>query len=572
MMRIALPFIVVVMTAAWTPSTRVAAAEPALIPAPLQLTASAAPAVELADGVAVLMTGGIQPADPGLAAVAERLSDGLVQFAGIHAHVAAAAQAPASNDAGIVLRLDPALVLPGAEWAAEEGYRLVADGRRIELAARTPHGLFNGCQTLLQLITVASDGHGLLPALTVLDAPRFRWRGLMLDCGRHFFTVAEVCRFIDEMALYKFNSFHWHLTEDQGWRIEVKAYPKLTSIGAWRAESPVMGDAKHGDGRAYGGFYTQDDIRTVVAHAAARFITVVPEFEMPGHSTAAIAAYPELGNRDVPGWSPPAVASRWGVISHTLAPREETFRFLETVLAEVLPLFPGPYVHIGGDEAPKTEWHASPFAQQLMQEQHVADEHQLQSWFVKRIEGVLKAKGKRLIGWDEIQEGGLSPTATMMVWRSWKWATSALEQGNDIVMAPTTHTYFDYGQGANPGGSPYQTIGGALALEKVYAFEPIPMGTAPERTGHVLGCQGQLWSEYIWSMPKLEYMAWPRACALSEVAWSAVEARDWVAFSRRLAGQRALFERLHINARRDDGSPACPEQSMALTAHDPPPR
>ncbi len=563
-----------VLSAALLPLPRVAASEPALIPAPLQLTAGTAAGVACADGIRVQLVPPVgAPADAALTGVAERLGESLLQLAGIRAQIAAVgAPAPDVHAPTIVLRLDGALALPGAAWAVEEGYRLVAGGERIELDARTPHGLFNGVQTLIQLLTATGEAHAQVPALTITDAPRFRWRGLMLDCGRHFFTVAEVCRFIDEMAIYKFNSFHWHLTEDQGWRIEVKAYPKLTSVGAWRAESPLMGDAKHGDGKPYGGFYTQDDIRQVVAHATARFITVVPEFEMPGHCTAAIASYPELGNRDVPGWSAPAVACRFGVISHTLAPREETFHFLEAVLTEVLPLFPGSYVHIGGDEAPKTEWHASPFVQQLMQEQHLADEHQVQSWFVKRIEAVLKAQGKRLIGWDEIQEGGLSPTATMMVWRNWKWATSALEQGNDIVMAPTTHTYFDFGQGANPGGATFQTIGGALALEKVYAFEPIPPGTAPERIPHVLGCQGQLWSEYIWSMPKLEYMAWPRACALSEVAWSAAEGKDWAAFSRRLAGQHALFERLRINLRRDDGSPAQAEQSMVLTAHEPPPR
>jgi hexosaminidase len=242
---------------------------------------------------------------------------------------------------------------------------------------------------------------------------------------------------------------------------------------------------------------------------------------------------------------------------------------IAAVFDAVLPLFPGAYVHIGGDESPITEWHASPFAQQVMQEHHLADEHQLQSWFIQRVEQLLTQRGKRLIGWDEIQEGGLSPTATMMVWRNWKWATAALAHGNDVVMSPTTHTYFDYSQGPHPDSPLFQTIGGNLPLEKVYTFEPIPEGTASERIMQVLGCQGQLWSEYIWSMPKLEYMAWPRACALAEVAWSAPAARAWPSFTQRLAGQAPLLERMGIDYRTNDGSPALPERSLALTPHAP---
>jgi len=531
--------------------------EPALIPQPLAVTPVTGSPVALVEGLPVAVIG----AD---AALADDLCARCA--AELHVHLA---RAPSASDSGIVLRIDPALQASGAAWAAEEAYALTSGGRQITISARTPHGLFNGMQTLLQLIVRDTAGGFQVPALEVRDAPRFHWRGLMLDCGRHFFTVAEVCRFIDQMASYKFNTFHWHLTEDQGWRIEVPGYPKLTSVGAWRAESPRMGEAGKGDGVPYGGFYTQEDIRTVVQHASARFITVIPELEMQGHSSAAIASYPELGNFDIPGWTTPVVATRFGVNRHTLAPREETFHMIAAVFDAVLPLFPGAYVHIGGDESPITEWHASPFAQQVMQEHHLADEHQLQSWFIQRVEQLLTQRGKRLIGWDEIQEGGLSPTATMMVWRNWKWATAALAHGNDVVMSPTTHTYFDYSQGPHPDSPLFQTIGGNLPLEKVYTFEPIPEGTASERIMQVLGCQGQLWSEYIWSMPKLEYMAWPRACALAEVAWSAPAARAWPSFTQRLAGQAPLLERMGIDYRTNDGSPALPERSLALTPHAP---
>jgi hexosaminidase len=540
------------------------AAEPSLIPRPVALVEGLGAPVAVVAGTAVHVAGA------GLEGLVAQLIDRVARDCSLRL-----TPAPGRDGPGIALLLDPASAVSGPDWAAAEGYSLVSGDGRIAITARSPHGLFNGVQTLLQMMTNVGAGGWHVPAVTVTDSPRFRWRGLMLDCGRHFFSVAEVCRFIDEMASYKFNTFHWHLTEDQGWRIAVSAYPKLTSVGAWRTESPRMGDAKTGDGTRYGGFYSTDDIRAVVAYAQERFITIIPEFEMPGHSSAAIASYPELGNTDIPGWTTPPVATRWGVIPHTLAPREETFRFINTVFDEVLPLFPGAYVHIGGDESPKTEWQASPFAQQVMKDHQLPDEHHLQSWFIQRVEQLLTVHGKRLIGWDEIQEGGLSPTATMMVWRKWSWATAALEHGNDIVMAPTSHTYFDYNPGPNPGGPTFQTINGqnprgALAVEKVYSLEPIPEGTPPERWSQVLGCQGQLWSEYIWSLPKLEYMAWPRACALSEIAWSPRDGKDWASFSRRLAGQAPFLERMRINYRQEDGTPARPQESMALTPHDAP--
>ena len=379
--------------------------------------------------------------------------------------------------------------------------------------------------------------------------------------GRHFFSVEEILKLLDLMALHKLNTFHMHLTEDQGWRVEVKRYPKLTEVGAWRAESPKMGDRKSGDGIPYGGFYTQEDLKRIVAYAGERFITVVPEIEMPGHSTAAIAAYPELGNQDVPGLKVSAVSPRWSVHENTLNPTAKTFEFIGHVFDELLPLFPGEYVHIGGDEAPKTQWQKSAVAQDVMQSNGLKDEHELQAWFVRRAEEMLRARGKRLIGWDEIQEGGLSPTATMMVWRDWKWARHALDRGNQVVMAPTSHLYFDYGQENTPAKPEFEVIGASLTTQKVYELEPVPEGITAEQAKNVLGCEAQLWGEYIWSWDKLTYMTFPRACAMAEVAWTTGE-RKWSEFSGRLSKHLARLDRLGVNYRRDDGTPARGEAGM----------
>jgi hexosaminidase len=532
---------------------------PGLVPRPAHLTAGAG-ALPLTATTALHAAG-----------------DGAAVAAWLHDELARTATAVATPDAGdgadgITLRMDPALPATGPDWAQTEAYHLVIDAGHATLTARSAEGLFRGATTLVQLAEQGGGGW-CLPALTIDDQPRFRWRGLMLDCGRHFFTVAEVERFIDLLALHKFNRFHWHLTEDQGWRIEVKSAPRLTSVGAWRASSPQMGDAGKADGQPYGGYYTQDDIRHVVAHAAARFVTVVPELEMPGHGCAAIAAYPELGNRDVPGWQDPQVGTHWGVFHHTFAPREETFAFIAKVFDEVLPLFPGAYVHIGGDEAPKDEWQRSAFAQGVIAEHDLKDAHGLQAWFVKRVEVLLSARGKRLVGWDEIQEGGLSPTATMMVWRDWKWAKLALASGNSVVMAPTSHTYFDYVQSGTPHQPAFQCISGwkehGLDTQRVLSFEPVPDGTPAGQAAQVLGAQGQVWTEYIWSAGKVEYMTWPRACALAEVCWAPPEGRDWAEFQARLGRHLELLDREQVNYRKDDGAPARSVEAIAATPHAP---
>jgi hexosaminidase len=437
-----------------------------------------------------------------------------------------------------------------------EGYELTAEDA-IVIRAPESAGVFYGMQTLLQLLPpqvfAAAPSEGVtwsVPRVRIEDQPRFSWRGMMLDTGRHFFKVADVKTMLDAMALHKLNVFHWHLTDDQGWRIEIKKYPKLTQIGAWRDSSPPYGDRRGSDGKRYGGFYTQKDIKDVVAYAAARHITVVPEIEMPGHASAAIASYPELGNSDVPGYAP-HVMTTWGVHPYTFAPKEETFKFLENVLTEVCKLFPSTIIHIGGDEAPKTQWQQSAFAQQVMRREGLKDEQELQSWFISHIEKFLASKGRRIIGWDEIQEGGLPKTATMMVWRDAKWAHSALALGNNVVMATTSNTYLDYYQAPAASelakGVEYENIGGFLPLEKVYAYEPDFVAESPEQEKQILGTQGQLWTEYIQDVRKLEYNAFPRLSALAEVAWSPKAARNYDDFLRRLPAQYQRFDAMGVN-------------------------
>ncbi len=426
----------------------------------------------------------------------------------------------------------------------EEGYTLVVVSNGVVIRATTASGSFQGVQSLLQLFppqafakTKVEGVAWELPVVQIEDQPRFKWRGMMLDVGRHFIPKDDVKRMIDAMALHKLNKFHWHLTEDQGWRIEIKKYPKLTEVGAWRASSPPYGDRNANDGQRHGGFYTQEEVREVVAYAAARHITIIPEIEMPGHAAAAIASYPEFGNTDVPGFSP-RVVMRWGVQPYTFAPREETFRFLEDVLTEVCALFPSKYIHIGGDEAPKTQWKQSAFAQEVMKREGLKTEEELQSWFIRRIGKFLESKNRRLIGWDEIQEGGLPKTATMMVWRDAKWAKHALALGNDVVMATTSHTYLDYYQ-AKPEtelarGNEFEAIGGFLPLEKVYSYNPAFVAENSAQEKQILGTQGQIWGEYVKDVNKAQYMAFPRVSALAEVAWTPQANRNYQDFLRRL--------------------------------------
>jgi hexosaminidase len=428
----------------------------------------------------------------------------------------------------------------------DEGYKLDITSKKISISSATPQGLFYGLQSLKQLIlTAKGQGKELtLPALTIIDYPRFAYRGMMLDVGRYFMAKDSVLRFIDFLALYKFNNFHWHLTEDQGWRIEIKKYPKLTEIGAWRKET-VAGhnrtEPRVYDGTPHGGFYTQEEIREVVRYAADRFINVIPEIDIPGHTQAAIASYPELG---VSG-KPLEVKTEWGISSNILNPSEQTIRFFQDVFDEVLDLFPSEYIHIGGDEARKDQWKSSPAIQKQIKSLGLQNEDELQSWFIRQMEKYLNNKGRRLIGWDEILEGGLAPNATVMSWRGVKGGIEAAEMGHDVIMTPNTFFYLDYYQ-ADPKTEPL-AIGGLLPIEKVYSFEPVPEELSPENAKHILGGQGNVWTEYMSSFKQVEYMTFPRITAVSEVVWSKPEHKDFADFSKRVLNHTSIFEILDIN-------------------------
>ena len=378
-----------------------------------------------------------------------------------------------------------------------------------------------------------------IPAVEITDYPRFEYRGMHLDVARHFFPVEFVKKYIDLLAMHKMNRFHWHLTEDQGWRIEIKKYPKLTEIGAWR-DSTLIGNYGSGvyDNVRHGGFYTQEEIKQVVAYAQKRHITIIPEVEMPGHSSAALAAYPEFGCFD----KEYHVTSTWGVFEDIYCPKEETFDFLEDVLVEVMELFPSKYIHIGGDEAPKKQWEESEIAQEVIKREGLKDEHELQSYFIERIEKFLNENGRQIIGWDEIMEGGLAPQATVMSWRGEAGGIQAAKIQHDVIMTPNGTNYFDHFQ-AEPTADEPISIGGMTTLEDVYNYEPIPEELTPEEAKYILGSQGNVWSEYLHSGKKVEYMAYPRATALAEVVWSSVENKDWEDFLERL---QTHFNRLDI--------------------------
>ncbi|MFL3051073.1 MAG: beta-N-acetylhexosaminidase [Candidatus Neomarinimicrobiota bacterium] len=438
----------------------------------------------------------------------------------------------------------------------EEGYHLEVSSAEISLSAPNAAGLFYGSVTLLQLLDEGErlGRSGSVPAVNISDSPRFSWRGMHLDVGRHFFPVDFVKRYIDLIAMHKMNRFHWHLTEDHGWRIEIKKYPKLTEVGAWRKESLVghYNDKPHRfDGLRYGGFYTQDEIRDVVEYAASRFITVVPEIEMPGHSEAALASYPELGCTD----GPFEVEKVWGIHEDVYcAGKETTFEFLQNVLTEVMALFPSTYIHIGGDECPKTRWKAHDLDQKRMKVENLKDEHELQSYFVKRIERFLSSHNRRLVGWDEILEGGLPPAATVMSWRGYEGGIKAANSGHDVIMTPTSYCYFDYYQSKDKESEPL-AIGGFLPLEKVYLFEPIPPEIDLEKAHHILGGQGNVWTEYIKTESHLEYMAMPRMSAMAEVLWSSKSDRSYKGFIARLAMSHfGRFDRMDVNYRRLDAN------------------
>ncbi len=421
-----------------------------------------------------------------------------------------------------------------AEGHGPEGYALSIESAGVRVEAETREGFLHAVASLRQLL-----GDGPLPAVRIQDAPRFRWRGLHVDVARHAFALPDLMRFVDAMALQKFNRLHWHLTDDQGWRIEIKRWPKLTSIGSKRAESPKRGARDEGDGVPYEAHYTQAEVRAFVAYAAARGITVVPEIDMPGHAQAALSAYPEFGSG-----APAEVWTRWGISKRLFSVREETLAFLDDVLAEVAALFPGPYIHLGGDEAPTAEWEVCPAAAERMQAEGVDDARALQGWFHRRMATTLARLGKRPVAWDEVLECGAPPETIVMAWRDAAHAQTAARAGHDVVLCPMTHCYFDHYQG--PVASEPEAIGGYTDLAKVRAYEPLDASWSPAEAEHLLGVQGNLWSEYIHDAEHLETMAWPRGSALAEVAWSSTAARTEGHADARLTHMLTLLASLGV--------------------------
>lgn len=431
-----------------------------------------------------------------------------------------------------------------------EGYFLEVTPKRIIITAEQPKGFFYGVQSLMQLMPTeifkkdkAEIAKWSVPCCYIEDQPRYKYRGLMLDVGRHFYPVSFIKKYIDMIALHKMNTFHWHLTEDQGWRIEIKKYPKLTQIGSHRKET-MMGhynDHKY-DGTAYGGFYTQDEIREVVKYAQERFVTVIPEIEMPGHALAALAAYPQYGNNPDKIYK---VATKWGVFDDVFAPKEETFQFLEDILTEVMALFPSTYIHIGGDECPKTQWKESRFCQELMKKEGLKDEHELQSYFIRRIDKFITSKGRKMIGWDEILEGGISPNATIMSWRGTEGGIAAAQQHHDAIMTPGNFCYLDHYQ-ADSKTQPI-AIGGLTPLEESYSYEPTPTHLNAEEAKHIMGVQGNVWTEYMPTSEYVEYMTFPRAIALSEVGWTPQNRKNVEDFKKRLETHKKRLDYLNVN-------------------------
>lgn len=412
-----------------------------------------------------------------------------------------------------------------------EGYSLSILPDQINISGRDA-GLFYGMETLMQLLPLKREAAPKIPCAEISDEPRYKYRGMHLDVGRHMFPVPFIKKYIDLIAQYKLNNFHWHLTEDQGWRIEIRKYPKLTGVGGFRDQT-IIGHyhdriPQYYDGKRYGGYYTQEEVRDVVAYAALRYVNVIPEIEMPGHSLAALAAYPQLGCGD--DLSEFKVAERWGVFHDIYcAGKEETFTFLQDVLTEVMALFPGQYIHIGGDEAPKTRWEKCRYCQKRILDNNLKDEHGLQSYFIQRIERFVNSKGRKIIGWDEILEGGLAPNATVMSWRGVNGGIAAAKMQHDAIMTPGSHVYFDHYQG-NPVQEPL-AIGGFSSLEHVYSYNPTPVNLTPESQKYIIGVQGNVWTEYMKTPVKVEYMVVPRIMALSEIAWTLPEKKNFTEFS-----------------------------------------
>jgi len=425
-----------------------------------------------------------------------------------------------------------------ADTLGNEGYSLLVEGNKIVISSSGKNGIFYGVQSLMQLFFSSKTESGTfeIPNLKIIDKPKFKWRGMHLDVCRHFFPKEFVLKYIDMLAYHKMNVFHWHLTEDQGWRIEIKKYPKLHEIGSQRNETVIAKEWGTYDGVPYGGYYTQEDIKEIVKYAQQRYITIVPEIEMPGHSMAALASYPELGCTG----GPYKVATTWGVFNDVYcAGNENTFEFLENVLSEVMQLFPSEYIHIGGDECPKKQWEQCEKCQNRIAKEGLKNEHELQAYFIRRMEKFINSKGRQIIGWDEILEGGLAPNASVMSWRGVEGGIEAANMNHNVVMSPGTHCYFDHFQ--DTVNEPL-AIGGFTNLEKVYSYNPIPDELSADKRKYILGCQANLWTEYIATTDYAEYMALPRACALAEVCWLPKDKKNYDDFQKRMTKHYKFLE------------------------------
>ncbi|MBC8032907.1 MAG: beta-N-acetylhexosaminidase [Chitinophagaceae bacterium] len=538
-MRIALLFLLLPFTHV------VLAQEPDIIPRPVEIKSPAQPGkFMITTSTSIVLQGA------GLEQSADFLKDYLRTYHGVNLSVVKNAK----TKNAILLNYERTnKAIPG-------GYKLEVKSGSIKISGDNEEGVFYGIQTLIQLLPVAPNKMAGAPVsfVQITDYPRFSYRGLHLDVCRHFFPVSYLKKYIDYIALHKMNYFHWHLTDDQGWRIEIKKYPLLTEVGATR-HGTIVGryPGKTNDSIRYGGFYTQDEIRDVVKYAAARYITVIPEIELPGHASAAIAAYPKLScfpeERTLPPakspwWSGDTTGKQlqqtWGVFPDVFCPSDYTFQFLEGVLDEVVELFPAKYIHIGGDECPKDNWKRSEFCQNLIKERGLKDEHGLQSYFIQRMEKYLNGKGKQIIGWDEILEGGLAPNATVMSWRGEQGGITAASQDHYVIMTPSSHLYFDHKQQTKEDSV---TIGNYTPVEKIYGYEPISVKLPEGKEQFILGAQANLWTEYIGNTRKLEYMLFPRMAALSEMLWSPKDKRNFANFEKRLPSQLKRYKRWNIN-------------------------
>lgn len=450
-----------------------------------------------------------------------------------------------SSTAPVTVELDPKIKHP-------EGYYLNIAPQSITVRAQTPAGIFYAFQTLRQLLppeieskTIVAGRAWKIPAVEITDEPRFSYRGLMLDVVRHFFPIDDLKHYIDLMAMYKYNRLHLHLTDDQGWRIEINAYPQLQYTGAWRRETligPLNDEPRRYDGVRYGGYYKQSELRELVKYAADRYITIIPEIEMPGHATAALAAFPELSCTS----NTFEVARDWGVFPNLFCPKEETFRFLERVLYEVMSVFPSKYIHVGGDECKKDQWQNSEYCQILKMQNGLQTDEQLQTWFIRRIADYVAYFGRQIIGWDEVIDGGEIPGATIMSWRGEQGGIAAAQKGHDAIMTPHRYCYFDYYQWRIRKDEPLAAPG-YIPMSMVYMYNPVPKELSKEQTKHILGCQGNLWTEYIPNMRQAEYMAYPRACALGEVNWSTEESKSYDGFLARLREHSKRLDILNVN-------------------------